>query len=60
MQKYLKELVEISGISGKEEKVMQFIKKNIQDKVDSISVDNVGNLIAFKKGNDKFELSVKS
>jgi len=52
MQKYLKELVEISGISGKEEKVMQFIKKNIQDKVDSVSVDNVGNLIAFKKGND--------
>ena len=49
----LKNLSEIYGVSGDEEKVRDYIKKQIEDKVDSITVDRMGNLIANKKGNGK-------
>jgi len=47
---YIKELTDINGVSGFEEKVREFIKEKIQDKVDHIKEDTIGNLIAFKKG----------
>ncbi|HOJ92363.1 MAG TPA: M42 family metallopeptidase [Dictyoglomaceae bacterium] len=47
---YIKELTNIDGVSGFEEKVREFIKEKIQDKVDHIKEDTIGNLIAFKKG----------
>ncbi|MBT1248602.1 MULTISPECIES: M42 family metallopeptidase [unclassified Thermosipho (in: thermotogales)] len=50
---YLKELSEINGVSGNEHKVREFIIDKIKDKVDKFWVDNLGNLIALKKGNGK-------
>ncbi|MFI3115010.1 MAG: M42 family metallopeptidase [Clostridia bacterium] len=50
MIKLIEELCEISGVSGDEENVAKFIKKEIKDYVDSVKIDNMGNLIAFKKG----------
>jgi putative aminopeptidase FrvX len=47
---YLKELSLINGTSGDESRVRSFIKQKIQDKVDEIWEDRLGNLIAFKKG----------
>ncbi|MGC8971603.1 MAG: M42 family metallopeptidase [bacterium] len=47
---YLKELTELSGVSGYEKKVRDFIKEKIRDKVDFIEEDLIGNLIAMKKG----------
>lgn len=57
---YLKELSELDGVSGDEGRVREFIEKKIKDKVDSLKVDVLGNMIAFKKGtrsNRKFLLA---
>ncbi|MGB9790405.1 MAG: M42 family metallopeptidase [Thermotoga caldifontis] len=47
---YLKELSLINGASGDEGRVRDFIKRTIQDKVDEVWEDRLGNLIAFRKG----------
>lgn len=49
--KLLKDLVSIYGPSGNEERVVEYIKNEIKDYVDEMHVDNLGNLIARKKGN---------
>lgn len=46
----LKELTQLNGISGNEDEVRDFIKEQISQYTDSIKVDSIGNLIAFKKG----------
>ncbi len=50
MLKYLRELTEISGPSGNEDAVREYIKEKISGKVDEIFIDRMGNLIALKKG----------
>jgi putative aminopeptidase FrvX len=50
MLKYLRELTEISGPSGNEDAVREYIKEKISGKVDEIFTDRMGNLIALKKG----------
>ncbi len=47
---YLKELTNLNGGSGDEERVRKFIEEKIRGKVDDLRIDNLGNLIAFKKG----------
>lgn len=47
--KYLKELCLLDGISGNEGDVRNFIIDKIKDKCE-YTVDNLGNLIAFRKG----------
>lgn len=49
----LKELVSIYGPSGNEKIIREYIRNEIKDHVDEINVDDLGNLIARKKGNDK-------
>lgn len=49
----LKKLISITGVSGYEENVTGYISELIKDKVDSLEVDAIGNLIALKKGNGK-------
>lgn len=44
----LKELCQCSGVSGNEDEVSNLILKNI--KADRVTVDSMGNIIAFKKG----------
>lgn len=46
----LKRLTEASGVSGNEKEVRDLIISEIKDHVDSIEIDNLGNLIAHKKG----------
>ncbi len=46
----LKELTELNGISGNEHKVREFIKNEVESYADDIKVDNMGNLIVYKKG----------
>lgn len=46
----LKKLVMLDGVSGDEKPVRDFIIEIIKYHVDSWHVDNMGNLIAFKKG----------
>ncbi|RAO99080.1 peptidase M42 [Petrotoga sp. 9PW.55.5.1] len=52
MREYLKELTEIPGIASREEQVRDYIKNQIENKVDEIFEDNMGNLTAFVPGKD--------
>lgn len=47
--KLLKELVTTYGPSGNETNICNYIKEQIKNYVDEITVDNLGNLIARKK-----------
>ena len=46
----LKRICETPGVPGHEQKVRELITKELKGVVDEISVDNMGNLIALKKG----------
>jgi len=46
----LKKLTMLDGVSGDEKPVRDFITEKIRDRADSLHVDNIGNLIAFRKG----------
>ena len=52
MIELLKELCLINGISGNEDKVREYICTQIEGKCD-YQIDNLGNIIVFKKGNNK-------
>lgn len=47
----LKRLTESSGVSGNEKEVRDLIISEIKDYVDTVKVDRIGNVIAYKKGN---------
>ncbi|MBN1317879.1 MAG: M42 family metallopeptidase [Anaerolineales bacterium] len=54
----LKELSEAIGVSGDEGEVRTIIKKAITGHVDQMWVDNLGNLLAIKKGTGKIKMRV--
>lgn len=47
---FIKELTNLSGVSGNENEVRDFIITKISKYADSITVDSIGNVIAIKKG----------
>ena len=49
----LKKLTETPGISGREENLRKVIRREIKEVVDTVRVDSLGNLIAFRKGTSK-------
>ena len=51
--KLLKEISEVEGISGYEKEATRVVKKYVEDCVDEIDYDNLGSLIAHKKGDKK-------
>lgn len=53
MFELIKELSSSFGVSGNEEEVREIIKREIENKVDEINIDPLGNLIAIKKGTGK-------
>ena len=46
----LKKLTMLDGVSGDEKPVRDFLIEMVKDHVDSYHVDNIGNLITYKKG----------
>ena len=48
--KLMKALSEVAGVPGYEDRVRQLVQTEIKDLVDSMEVDNLGNLVALKKG----------
>ena len=48
--KLLKEICEVAGAPGYEGRVREIVKRELENVVDSISVDNMGNLMATVKG----------
>ena len=47
---HLKNLCSLNGVSGDEGRVREYIIKKIKNDVDDLIVDNLGNVIAYKKG----------
>ncbi len=52
MAKTLKKMSEINAVSGNENDIRNLIIAEIKDNVDDITVDTMGNVIAYKKGSD--------
>ena len=50
MDELLRKLSEARGVSGNETDVREIIKTEALKYADNVSVDNLGNVIAFKKG----------
>ena len=48
--KLLENLCNLAGVSGYETEVLSYIAEAIKDAVDGLEYDNMGNLMAFKKG----------
>lgn len=46
----LKQLTELNGVSGNEDSVREFLKAEVIKHTPHMTVDSIGNLIAFKKG----------
>lgn len=49
----LKEICEVAGISGFEQRVRELVLREIKPLCDEVTIDNMGNLTAFKKGKGK-------
>jgi len=46
----LKKICEASGVSGYEKEIREIVIQEVTPLVDNVSIDNMGNVIAFKKG----------
>lgn len=55
---FLKELTELSGVSGNEYKVRNFIKKKLEEIDCNYTVDKLGNIIAHNVGNKKINKTI--
>lgn len=58
--KLIKKLSEVPGPSGFEDRIREEISKEIKNDVDSLTTDNMGNLIAFRKGKSRKKLMIAS
>ena len=50
--KLLAELCEVAGAPGHENRVREIVLKEIKPLVDEINIDNMGNVVAVKKGKE--------
>ena len=50
--KLLAEICEVAGTSGFEQRIREVVLREVTPLVDSVSVDNMGNVTALKKGKD--------
>ena len=53
MMELMKELILAPGVSGGEDKIAEIIERELKDVADTIERDNMGNIIATKKGSKK-------
>lgn len=56
--KLLKQICEIAGAPGFEDRIRELVIKEITPLVDSLSVDNMGNVVAIKKGKNRKKVMV--
>ena len=58
MKKLLKELCESHGIPGREQAIIDIMSRELKKTADDVHVDEMGNVIGFKKGTSKGKLKV--
>jgi len=49
----LKEIAEVAGAPGHEQRIREIVLREIKPLVDEVTIDNMGNVYAIKKGKDK-------
>lgn len=54
----LKEICEVAGAPGFEQRVRELVIKEITPLVDEVSIDNMGNVTAFKKGKERKKVMI--
>ena len=54
----LKEICEVAGAPGHEQRVREIVIREIQNLVDKVRVDNMGNVIAVKKGKENKKVMI--
>jgi len=54
--KLLKELCEAPGIPGREQPVIDIMKRELEKTADEVNVDNMGNVIGLKKGKSDYRI----
>ncbi|MBB4079743.1 endoglucanase [Lewinella aquimaris] len=54
----LQAVCEAPGVSGFERRIRQLVHDEVKDLVDEVSIDNMGNLIALKKGRERKRVMV--
>ena len=54
--KLLKELCETPGIPGREQPVIDIMKRELDKTADEVNVDNMGNVIGLKKGRNDYKI----
>ncbi|MDQ3193037.1 MAG: M42 family metallopeptidase [Bacteroidota bacterium] len=57
--KLLKEICETPGVPGYEQRIRAVVLREIKELADEITVDNLGNVTAFRKGNSKHKPAKK-
>ena len=58
MESLLKELCETPGVSGREQKIIDIMKRELNKSCDSVKIDSTGNVIGIKKSKKKNPLKV--
>ncbi|PCI96881.1 MAG: endoglucanase [Flavobacteriales bacterium] len=56
--KLLKEIAEVAGAPGHEQRVREIVLREVTPLVDEITIDNMGNVYAIKKGSNKKRVMV--
>lgn len=56
--KLLKEICEVAGAPGHEQRVRELVLKNIKPHVDEISIDNMGNITTIKRGKKRKKVMI--
>ena len=56
--KLLAEICEVAGAPGHEQRVREVVLREVQPLVDEIKIDNMGNVVAIKKGKDRQKVMI--
>lgn len=56
--KLIKKISETSGISGFEKEIRKLVIEEVKDYCDKVSIDNLGNVVAFKKGGESKKVMI--
>ena len=57
-KKLLAEICEVAGAPGHEQRVREIVIKQVKPLVDEIRIDNMGNVVAIKKGKERKKVMI--
>ena len=58
--KLLAEICEVAGAPGHEQRVREIVLREVKSLVDEIKIDNMGNVVAIKRGKENKKVMIAS